>query len=287
MNFGGNEVVYNYSESGIIIVPVPYDETSTWMKGADKGPDAILEASVNLEFYDIETLSEAHLAGINTIASVLEKETPEKLVNAVYDRVLSLLTEKKFPVVIGGNHTVSIGAIKAFSEYFENLSILQLDAHADLRQVYEGSKFNHACAMARAREYSPIVQVGIRSMSAEELPFVDKDRIFFSHELYYDKNLYNIALEKLSDNVYITIDLDVFDPSVMPSTGTPEPGGPAYFEIMHFMKDVIKSRNVVGFDVVELCPSVTNKSPDFIAAKIIYQLLSYRFSDPPIPLKGR
>jgi agmatinase len=278
MNFGGNEVVYNYSESCIIIVPVPYDETSTWMKGADKGPDAILDASVNLEFYDVETSSEAHLAGINTLAPVLEKGTPEKLVNAVYDRILSLLNEKKFPVILGGNHTVSIGAIKAFSEYFENLSILQLDAHTDLRQVYEGSKFNHACAMARAREYSPIVQVGIRSMSAEELPFVDKSRIFFSHELYYDKSLYNKALDKLSDNVYITIDLDVFDPALMPSTGTPEPGGPSYFELLHFMRDVIKSRNVVGFDVVELCPSAINKAPDFIAAKIIYQLLSYRFA---------
>jgi agmatinase len=278
MNFGGNEVVYSYSESGIIIVPVPYDETSTWMKGADKGPDAILDASVNLEFYDVETSSEAHLKGINTIAPILEKETPEKLVKDVYDRIFSLLSDKKFPVIIGGNHTVSIGAIKAFSEYFENLTILQLDAHADLRQVYEGSVFNHACAMARAREFAPVVQVGIRSMSAEELPFVERDRIFFSHELYYDKSLYHRALDKLTGNVYITIDLDVFDPSIMPSTGTPEPGGPPYFELLHFMRDVIKSRNVVGFDVVELCPSETNKSPDFIAAKIIYQLLSYRFA---------
>jgi agmatinase len=277
MNFGGNEVVYNYSESGIIIVPVPYDETSTWMKGANKGPDAILEASVNLEFYDVETSSEAHLTGINTVAPVIEKETPQKLVKAVYERVLSLLTEKKFPVIIGGNHTVSIGAVKAFSEYFENLTILQLDAHADLRQVYEGSELNHACVMARAREYAPIVQVGIRSMSAEELPYVDKERMFFSHELYYDKSLYKKALNKLSENVYITIDLDVFDPSVMPSTGTPEPGGPPYYELLHFMRDVIKTRNLVGFDIVELCPSTTNKSPDFIAAKIIYQLLSYRF----------
>ena len=280
MNFGGNEVVYNYDESGIVIVPVPYDETSTWMKGADKGPDAILHASVNLEFYDVETSSEAHLKGIHTIAPVLEKETPEKLVKAVYDRILSLLSDKKYPVIIGGNHTVSIGAIKAFSEYFENLTILQLDAHADLRQVYEGSVFNHACAMARAREFAPVVQVGIRSMSAEELPFIERDRIFFSHELYYDKSLYNRALDKLTGNVYITIDLDVFDPSIMPSTGTPEPGGPPYFELLHFMRDVIKSRNVVGFDVVELCPSETNKSPDFIAAKIIYQLLSYKFSTP-------
>jgi agmatinase len=278
MNFGGNEVVYSYSESGIIIVPVPYDETSTWMKGADKGPDAILDASVNLEFYDVETSSEAHLKGINTIAPILEKETPEKLVKDVYDRIFSLLSDKKFPVIIGGNHTVSIGAIKAFSEYFENLTILQLDAHADLRQIYEGSVFNHACAMARAREFAPVIQVGIRSMSAEELPFVERDRIFFSHELYYDKSLYHRALDKLTGNVYITIDLDVFDPSIMPSTGTPEPGGPPYFELLHFMRDVIKSRNVVGFDVVELCPSETNKSPDFIAAKIIYQLLSYRFA---------
>jgi agmatinase len=278
MNFGGNEVVYDYSESDIIIVPVPYDQTSTWMRGADKGPDAILEASVNLEFYDVETSTEAHLNGINTVEPVLEKETPEKLINAVYDKILSLLDDKKFPVIIGGNHTVTIGAIKAFSECFDNLSILQLDAHADLRQEYEGSEFNHACAMARAREFAPIVQVGIRSMSADELPYAERDRMFYSHELYYDKKLYENATDKLSDNVYITIDLDVFDPSIMPSTGTPEPGGPAYFELLHFLRDVIKKKNVVGFDVVELCPSQTNKSPDFIAAKIIYQVLSYRFA---------
>ncbi len=166
MNFGGNEVVYSYAGSEIIILPVPYDETSTWMKGADKGPDAILEASVNLEFYDVETSSEAHLKGINTVEPVLEKETPGKLVDAVYNSTLTLLSDKKFPVIIGGNHTVSIGAIKAFSECFENLSVLQLDAHSDLRQEYEGSEFNHACAMARAREFAPVVQVGIRSMSA-------------------------------------------------------------------------------------------------------------------------
>jgi agmatinase len=278
MNFGGHEVVYNYAESEIIILPVPYDETSTWMKGSDKGPDAILEASVNLEFYDIETSSEAHLKGIHTVAPVLEKETPEELVNAVYKRTHSLLTEKKFPVIIGGNHTVPIGAYRAYSEIFDDLSILQLDAHADLRPEYEGSKFNHACAISRAREYAPVVQVGIRSMSADELPYLERERMFFAHELYYNKELYRKALDKLTSNVYITIDLDVLDPSLMPSTGTPEPGGPEYFELMHFLRDVIKERNVVGFDVVELCPSQSNKSPDFIAAKIIYQLLSYKFS---------
>jgi agmatinase len=278
MNFGGDEVVYDYSESEIIIVPVPYDETSTWMRGADKGPDAILEASVNLEFYDVETSSEAHLAGIFTIDPILQKETPELLVDDVYNMILSLLNDNKFPVVIGGNHTVSIGALKAFSEYFNNITILQLDAHADLRQEYEGSSLNHACAMARAKELAPIVQVGIRSMSAEEIPYVDKERIFYSHELFYNKDLYERALDLLSENVYITIDLDVFDPSIMPSTGTPEPGGPEYFELLHFMRNVIERRNVVGFDIVELCPNAANKTPDFIAAKILYQLLSYRFS---------
>jgi len=278
MNFGGDEVVYDYSGSQIIILPVPYDETSTWMKGADKGPSAILEASVNLEFYDIETSSEAHLAGIHTVDPVVEKETPGKMVDAVYDRTLSLLSEGKFPVIIGGNHSVSIGAIRAFSTHFDNLSVLQLDAHADLRQEYEGSEYNHACVMARAREVAPVVQVGIRSMSVGEVPYAEKDRIFYSHELFYDKKLYGKALNKLTDNVYITIDLDVFDPSIMPSTGTPEPGGPAYTELIHFLRDVILSKNVVGFDVVELCPSPSVKAPDFLAAKIIYQLLSYRFA---------
>ncbi len=278
MNFGGNEVVYDYAGSGIIILPVPYDETSTWMRGADKGPDAILRASVNLEFYDVETDTEAHLKGIHTAEPVTEKESPEKLVRSVHDRVISILNDRKFPVIIGGNHTVPIGSIEAFASVYDDLTILQMDAHSDLRQEYEGSRFNHACAMARAREVAPVVQVGIRSMSKEELPYVDDDRIFYSHDLYYNKSLYVKALEKLSKNVYITIDLDVFDPSIMPSTGTPEPGGPDYYEILHFLRDVIREKNVVGFDVVELCPSDTNKSPDFIAAKIIYQLLSYKFA---------
>ncbi len=278
MNFGGAEVVYDYAGSGIIIVPVPYDGTSTWIKGSDKGPDAIMQASVNLEFYDVETATEVHKKGIHTIDPVVEKSSPDELVNAVHQKILQLLDEKKFPVTVGGNHTVSVGAIKAFSENYNDFSVLQLDAHSDLRQEYEGSRFNHACAMARCREYAPIVQVGIRSMSAEELPYVDTERIFYSHDLYYNKNLYKKAIEKLTRNVYVTIDLDVFDPSLMPSTGTPEPGGPDYFELMHFLRDVSAKRNIVGFDVVELCPSPDNKYPDFVAAKVIYQLLSYIFS---------
>ncbi len=284
MNFGGNEVVYDYHSCRIVILPVPYDETSTWMKGADKGPDAIMEASVNLEFYDIETNSEAHKHGIYTLEPLTEKSSPEALVNSVRDKVLFLISEKKFPVVVGGNHTVTIGSVKAFGEVTNDLSVLQLDAHSDLRQEYEGSEYNHACAIARAREVAPVVQVGIRSMSADELAYADKERIFFAQNLYYDKSLYNKAIDLLSENVYITIDLDVFDPSLIPATGTPEPGGPEYFEIMHFLREVVRRKNVVGFDVVELCPSPVNKTSDFIAAKIIYQLLSYIFANRSIPL---
>ena len=180
-------------------------------------------------------------------------------------------------MVIGGNHTVSIGAFRAAAETYAGLTILQLDAHSDLRPEYEGSHLNHACAAARAREHAPLVQVGIRSMAAEELPFVDRKRIFYAHELYSDKSLYDRALDLLSGNVYITVDLDVFDPSVMPSTGTPEPGGPDYRELMFFLREVFLKRNVIGFDVVELCPSESNKAPDFMAAKVIYQMLSYKF----------
>lgn len=279
MNFGGNEVVYDYHSSRIVILPVPYDETSTWMKGADKGPDAIMEASVNLEFYDIETNSEVHKNGIFTLEPIIEQSSPEALVNSVRNQVSSLITGNKFPVVVGGNHTVSIGSVKAFGEVTENFSVLQLDAHSDLRNIYEGSEFNHACVMARLKEISPVIQVGIRSMAEEELENADKRRIFFAHNLYYDKSLYNKAIDLLSENVYITIDLDVFDPSLIPSTGTPEPGGPDYFEIMHFLHEVVRRKKVVGFDVVELCPSSANKTSDFIAAKIIYQLLSYIFAD--------
>ncbi len=200
MNFGGNEVVYDYAESEIIILPVPYDETSTWMKGSDKGPDAILEASVNLEFYDVETASEAHLKGILYLNPVLEKETPEKLVEAVYYRILSLLADNKFPVIIGGNHTVSIGSIQAFSEFYNDLTVLQLDAHADLRQEYEGSAFNHACAMARAREFAPDSSGWNQKHVGRGTSLCTRgDRIFYAHQLYYDKTLYGKAIEKLTE----------------------------------------------------------------------------------------
>ncbi len=277
-SFGGEEILCGYDDAGIIIVPVPYDATSTWLRGSWKGPAAIIDASSALEFYDVETGTEVYRHGIHTIAPLECGDDPAEVTGAVCQTLLRLFGEQRFPVVIGGNHTVSIGAFRAAAESFDDLTILQLDAHSDLRDNYEGSPLNHACAAARAREHAPLVQVGIRSMSAEELPHAEMGRIFFAHQLYDDKGLYDKALELLTANVYITFDLDLLDPSVMPSTGTPEPGGPGYREITSFLRKVFASRNVVGFDVVELCPTESNRAPDFTAARLIYQMLSYRFS---------
>jgi agmatinase len=180
-------------------------------------------------------------------------------------------------VVIGGEHSVSIGAIKAQAEKHKKLTVLQLDAHSDLRDEYHGSKYNHACVMARAKELCQIVQVGIRSMDTCEKPRVDKRRMFFAEDIRDKRNWVNKVVSLLKGNVYVTIDLDVFDPSIMPSTGTPEPGGLLWYEVLDLLRLVFRKTNVTGFDVVEMCPNSTNKAPDFLAAKLIYKLISYKF----------
>ncbi|MFA5423774.1 MAG: agmatinase, partial [Phycisphaerae bacterium] len=262
----------------VVLLPVPYDGTSTYAKGADKGPAAILDASCQLENYDIETRSEPYRQGIYADKPVTENSSPEKMAQAVEKRVGQLLSADKFVVTIGGEHSVSIGAIKAHSEKFKNLSVLQLDAHSDLRDEYQNSKFNHACVMARVREFCPIVQAGIRSMDICELESIERDRIFLAEDIYNDRSYISRAVEKLTDDVYITIDLDVFDPSIMPSTGTPEPGGLLWYDVLALLRVVCENKNVVGFDVVELCPNEQNKSSDFTAAKLIYKLLAYKFA---------
>lgn len=263
--------------SKVVIAPVPYDGTSTWGKGADKGPEAVIAASANMELYDIECDCEVYRQGIYTDGSIEENSSPEKMVEKVREKVREHINNGKLTVVIGGEHSVSIGAVQAYGEKYKDLSVLQLDAHSDLRPSYLGSKYNHACAMARIKEICPAVQVGIRSMDVGEREFIDKDRVFFAEEMRNQKDWQEKALEKLSSDVYVTIDLDVFDPSVVPSTGTPEPGGLGWYEVLDFLKKVSEKRNIVGFDVVELCPNETEKSSDFLASKLIYKLLSYKF----------
>lgn len=278
INYGGlSDELCQFETAKVVVLPVPYDGTSTWVKGSDKGPAALLEASANMELYDIETDSEVHKIGIHTTEEITVNSSPEEMVDAVYKRVLQLYRKKKFPVVIGGEHSVSIGAMKASYEHFDDLTVLQFDAHADMRKEYEGSPYNHACVMARAAEMGPIVQVGIRSMSVEEREDIQPDRIFYADRLRDNKSFMFELLNKLSKNVYITIDLDVFDPSVMPSTGTPEPGGMRWYAMIETLQRVSEHSNIVGFDVVELCPNKNNKAPDFVAAKLIYQLLTYKF----------
>ncbi len=279
MNYGGISAIYHdYDESPIVILPVPYDGTSTWMKGADKGPEAILEASANMELYDIDTDSEVYLLGIHTTEPITGNSSPEEMTGEVYRTVANHLRNEKFVVTLGGEHSVSIGAVKAHAEKFSGLSVLQIDAHTDLRPEYEGSHYNHACAMARIREFCPIVQVGIRSMDIVEKPYLQKERIFFAKDITDGKKSWmDEVVELLDRDVYITIDLDSLDPSIMPSTGTPEPGGLSYRDVMHLVRKVIMKKNLVGFDVVELCPNPVNKAPDFLASKLIYQILSQRF----------
>lgn len=270
----------SYDSAAIAILPVPYDGTSTWIKGANRGPEALLEASYNLEFYDIETASEVYMRGIATLEPVTECSSPEAMAEEVERRMATILDDGKFPVLIGGEHSVSIGAFRAIARRHPGVSILQLDAHSDMRDEYEGSPCNHACVMARAKELTPnITQVGIRSTAREELHNIDPKRTFYAHRIAEDDEWQERVSAQLGDEVYITIDLDVFDPAYVPSTGTPEPGGLNYREVMSLLRRVVREHRVVGLDVVELCPNPSAKASDFLAAKLIYQFLSELYAD--------
>jgi len=274
----GNDIAYDRASA--VILPIPFDKTSTWLKGADKGPAAIIEASKYLEFYDIETDSEVYKKGIFT-AKPIHAASSSVLLKKTETTVSRFLRDNKLVVSLGGDHSVSIGVIEAYAKHYKNLSVLHLDAHADSRDSYEGTPYNHACVIARAREFTKnIVSAGIRSMDSSERANVDKKRIFFAHDMHESDRWINKAAGLLTDTVYITIDLDVFDPGIMPSTGTPEPGGLGWYQVVKLLAAVSRSKHIVGFDIVELCPS-KNKAPDFLAAKLIYTLLSYIHANRP------
>ncbi len=280
-NFGDFEDQYtDYDKSQIAILPVPYDGTSTWIKGADRGPQALLEASFNMEFYDIETGTEVYRKGIATLPPVTEDSTPESMAEEVERRMDTLFDDGKFPVLIGGEHSVSIGAIRSAAKRYPGMSVLQLDAHTDMRDTYEGSPYNHACVMARAKEVAGnVVQVGIRSTCmAEEGQNIVADNVFHAHVLKRRSDWVRDVLGRLAPDVYVTIDLDVLDPAYMPSTGTPEPDGLAYRDVLDLLRAVAEEHHVVGFDLVELCPNDVNKAPDFLAAKLLYQFLSLLYA---------
>ncbi len=268
-----------YAVARIVVVPVPYDETSTWMKGADRGPDAIIDASYNMYQYDIDTDSDVTMMGIHTDDPVMEKSSPEAMVEAVRARIASHLGAGKFTVTLGGEHSVTVGAVKAHAERYRNLSVLQLDAHGDLQEEFHGSRYNHACVMARVRQWCSVVQVGIRSLDGAERAAADPARLFLAEDIQGRSDWMDRAVSLLTDDVYVTIDLDAFDISIMAATGTPEPGGLGWYDVIHLLKKVSKEKRIVGFDVVELCPNPYARHCDYLAAKLVYRLLSYIFKE--------
>ncbi|MGB5989236.1 MAG: agmatinase [Marinifilaceae bacterium] len=277
--YAGIEEEYSeYESSKILLQSIPYDGTSTWGKGADKGFDAFLEASENMELYDIETNTEVFTEGINIIPALLEDSSPEDVFKAVYESTKILLNTDKFLTFFGGEHSVSIGIIKAFYEKYDNMTVLHLDAHADLRKDYHDSAYNHACAVHDASKNTNLVQVGIRSMDSCELEYLNKEQCYFAEDIYGETDWMDKSISQMTDDVYITLDLDVFDPSIMPATGTPEPGGLLWNTTIQYLKKVFTHKNVIGFDIVELAPLENYKAADFLAAKLYYKMLSYKFA---------
>ncbi|MBL7158502.1 MAG: agmatinase [Candidatus Omnitrophica bacterium] len=272
-----------FKKAKACIIQAPYEGTVTYKKGASKGPEAIINASSNMELFDDELQTETYKIGIYTAEPInFAGDSPDKAVNKVKNTVSEVLAAGKFPVLLGGEHSLTIGAVSAFKEAFPNLSVLYLDAHYDLRDEYRGSKYNHACVARRIQEICPVVETGVRSLSKGEKDFLDttpeRVKIMSVYDILEAYNWKKEVSKMLSDTVYISIDLDVFDPSLMPSSGAPEPGGLGWYEFLDFLKLIAKEKKVVGFDVVELAPAESDVAPDFLAAKVVYRLLGYVFN---------
>lgn len=284
-NFAGlQEDNSNFKKSKVVVLQVPYDKTATYLKGSRLGPAAIIDASRYLELFDDELSQDTYKIGINTADPLpVEDLAVEEMTGKTQAAVTEILKAGKFPVTLGGEHSVTVGAVKAFKEVYPNLSVLHLDAHYDMRNELLGSGLNHGCVARRISEICPIVQVGMRSLSKEEKDFLSSQ----PNGRIKSINVYDIlempmwkdtVTKSLTENVYISIDLDVFDPSLVPAVGTPEPGGIGWYEILDLLRDVVTDRKVVGFDVMELCPIKGQIASDFLAAKLVYRLLGYIFS---------
>ncbi len=285
-NFLGIEgQISSYASSQIVVLPVPYEHTVSYGGGTGRGPRAILDASRYVEFYDEELGTElCKNVGLATLPPVnLGKSTGEKAMAKIYEAVKKLLADGKFVVVLGGEHTISQAPIKAYLEKYPDLSVVHFDAHADLRESYEGSKFSHASVMARVCEFmdpARVVQVGIRALSPEEAEFIRTSAIttLYAHQIREMAGWIPLILSKLTRQVYVTFDVDGLDPSIMPSTGTPEPNGLFWAETMKVLRLIGEQKSIVGFDVVEFAPNKTVQHPDYTAAKLTYKLMNYAFN---------
>ncbi len=272
-----------YKKSKVVILGVPFDGTATYQTGTKTGPNAILNASVNVEPYDDE-LGEIYTVGIFTAGTLNVEEIhtdPKEVIDAAYHVSKGIVKDNKFLVTLGGEHSISQGAIRAYKEKYKKLSILQLDAHLDLMEQFGGTRYSHASVSRRAVEDigCKLTSFGVRVVSKEELNFLKKNKgtvsVFYARDIHDNDSWHDEAIDTLDDNVYITLDVDGFDPSIMPATGTPVPGGLGWYRVIDFLRKVYKERNVVGLDVVELKPNPGNEAPNFLAANLVYKNIGF------------
>lgn len=271
----------SFDDARVVILPVPVDRTTSYVPGTRNGPREILQASSHMELWDEEVGADVHTVGIFTLP---EMELPfgelQPLMDEI-DRVATeILSRDKFLVTLGGEHSITPPLVAAATRKYKGLHVLQLDAHADLRDTYMGTRHNHACAMRRSLDHAPITQVGIRSMSAEEaqaLPAL-KTKIFYDISMRSNPRWIDAVVDSLGDPVYVTVDVDAFDPAIMPATGTPEPGGLTWYEMLALLRATFLKRRVVACDVVELSPLPGVIAPNFLCAKLVYKMLAYRFA---------
>ena len=269
-----------FERSQVVILPIPYEQTTTYGTGTKEGPHALIAASRHMELYDEELDYEVYQVGLHTLREVETIASgPQAMLDRITEVTRELLAHGKFVVGLGGEHTISFGLVRAYAERFPGLSVLQFDAHADLRDTYQWTPYNHASVLRRISEIVPAVQVGIRSLSREEAAWVKarETRLFYASEVVGSLSIATAISEALTDEVYITLCLDGLDPSIMPAVGTPEPGGLGWYDVLRIVRRVAETRHIVGFDVVELFPIPGNIAPDFLAAKLVYKVLGYRF----------
>lgn len=270
----------DYDKAKVVVLPIPYDSTSTYKVGSREGPHAIIEASRQVEFYSEELGRDISKIGIFTLDELApDFDSPKKMVDRIAKEVSLILEDSKVPLLIGGEHTIAVGGVKAIAQKYKDFSVLHFDAHSDSRDEFFGTKYCHACIMARIREMcKSCYSVGVRS-TTEELAKKHAASTLYMKDMrtMTTKQIVDSILKNTKKNLYITIDLDVLDPSEMPSTGTPEPGGMRYNDIKDILKGVLKERNLIGIDFNELCPIPGMHAPNFLAAKLIYQTLGYAF----------
>jgi agmatinase len=275
LNFASLDDEYSsFERSRVVVLPVPYDSTVTARAGTRDGPYAIIEASADMELYDVGLGIEPWRHGIHTLPEVAPHTgSPEAMADRIESVVGELLDQGKFVVTLGGEHTVAVGAVRAHARRTPGLSVLAFDAHSDLREEYLDSRYNHACTLRRALDVAPVTQVGLRSASVEDAALIrDRGLAFYSPREFRAAGPEAVA-SHLSDSVYITIDLDCFDQGEMPAVGTPEPGGLHWEEVSALLEAVTRTKRVVGFDVTELSPSLGPRSCAQLAAKLTYRLI--------------